>query len=55
VAAQPSTEEVLADAQRLLGVLTEAAARLATFTDLLRTALAVLEQLDTERAHDDQP
>ncbi len=47
-AEQPTTDELLAE-------MIEAAARLSTLTELLRTALAVADQRDNERAQHDRP
>lgn len=40
--AQPTTEELLADARRLYGSLIDASTRLAAFTELLRALLKSL-------------
>jgi hypothetical protein len=51
---QPTTEELLADAQRLYSSLIDASDKLATFTEMLR---AILKQLppDNDEGTNDKP
>jgi hypothetical protein len=49
---RPTTEELLADAQRLYGSLIDATDKLATFTEMLRAILKQLPEDDDEETHD---